>query len=128
MALSRFSERCDPIALTTVQFGTTALISWLLSALTEAGAAFPAPSVWLQLLYLAVFATAATLLLQSVGQKLTPPSQAAILLSLESVFGVFFSVIMGAESVTPQLLLGFSLIFVSVIVSETELSFLFRKE
>lgn len=127
MALSRFSERGDPIALTTVQFGATAALSWLLSLLTESGAALPAPALWPQLLYLAVFATAATLLLQSIGQKLTPPSQAAILLSLESVFGVLFSVLMGAENVTVQLLLGFALIFVSVIVSETQLSFLRKK-
>ena len=36
-----------------------------------------------------------TLVCQSVGQSLTPPSQSAILLSLESVFGVFFSVLLG---------------------------------
>lgn len=124
IALSRLTERCDPIVLTTVQFGTTAALSWGLHLLTEQGAAFPAPAVWPQLLYLAVFCTASTLLLQSVGQKLTPPSQSAILLSLESVFGVLFSVITGAESLTPALVCGFALIFISVIVSETQLSFL----
>ena len=68
-----------------------------------------------------------TLVCQSVGQSLTPPSQSAILLSLESVFGVFFSVLMGRENLTVQLVLGFTLVFVSVIVSETQLSFLRRK-
>ena len=71
-----------------------------------------------------MFCTAATLLLQSVGQKLTPPSQSAILLSLESVFGVLFSVIMGAEDLTLALVCGFALIVLSVIVSETQLGFL----
>lgn len=127
IALSRSTQHCDPTALTTVQFGVTAALSWLLHLLTERGAAFPAPSVWPQLLYLALFATAATLLLQSVGQKLTPPSQSAILLSLESVFGVLFSVLMGKDTLAPQLLCGFALIFVSVIVSETQLSFLRKK-
>lgn len=127
IALSRYSRETDPIALTTVQFATTAALAWGLSLLTEGGAAFPAPAVWPQLLYLAVFATAAALLLQTVGQKLTPPSQAAILLSLESVFGVAFSVLLGAESLSVQLLCGFALIFVSVIVSETQLSFLRKR-
>lgn len=127
VALSRFSQKHDPLPLTAVQFGTTALLAWGLSFLTEAGSPFPAANVWPQLLYLSVFATAVTLLLQSIGQSRTPPSQAAILLSLESVFGVAFSVLLGRESLSLPLLLGFGLIFISVIVSETQLSFLFRK-
>ena len=127
MALSHFGERDDPVALTIVQFAVVALLSWAATLLTERGAAFPAPAVWPQLLYLTVFATAATLVLQSVGQSLTPPSQSAILLSLESVFGVAFSVMLGKESLTLQLGCGFALIFVSVIISETQLAFLRRK-
>ena len=127
MALSHFGERDDPVALTIVQFAVVALLSWAATLLTERGAAFPAPAVWPQLLYLTVFATAATLVLQSVGQSLTPPSQSAILLSLESVFGVLFSVMLGKESLTLQPGCGFALIFVSVIISETQLAFLRRK-
>lgn len=127
MALSHFGERDDPVVLTIVQFAVVALLSWAATLLTERGAAFPAPAVWPQLLYLTVFATAATLVLQSVGQSLTPPSQSAILLSLESVFGVLFSVMLGKEILTLQLGCGFALIFVSVIISETQLAFLRRK-
>lgn len=127
MALSHFGEHDDPVALTIVQFAVVAALSWACTVLFERDAAFPAPAVWPQLLYLTVFATAATLVLQSVGQSLTPPSQSAILLSLESVFGVIFSVLLGREDLTLQLGCGFLLIFVSVIVSETQLSFLRRK-
>ena len=127
MALSRFGENDDPIALTIVQFGLSAVMAWGCTALFEQGAAFPAPAVWPQLLYLTVFATAVTLVCQSVGQSLTPPSQSAILLSLESVFGALFSVLMGREVLTLPTLCGFALVFVSVIVSETQLSFLRRK-
>ncbi len=127
MALSHFGSKDDPIALTIVQFAAVAALSWLCTLVFEPGAAFPALKIWPQLLYLTVFATAATLVLQSVGQSLTPPSQSAILLSLESVFGVIFSILAGKESLTFQLGCGFALIFVSVIVSETQLAFL-RKQ
>ena len=127
MALSHFGRQDDPIALTVVQFVFTAVLAWICTLLVEQGAAFPDLTAWPQLLYLTVFATAVTLICQSVGQSLTPPSQSAILLSLESVFGVFFSVLMGRENLTVQLILGFTLVFVSVIVSETQLSFLRRK-
>lgn len=127
MALSHFGERDDPIALTIVQFAVVAALSWGCTLLLDRGAAFPAPAIWPQLLYLTVFATAATLVLQSVGQSRTPPSQSAILLSLESVFGVLFSVLLGREALTLKLGFGFALIFISVLVSETQLSFLRRK-
>ena len=127
MGLSHFGSKDDPIALTIVQFAVVAVLSWLCTLTAERGAAFPAPSVWPQLLYLTVFATAVTLVCQSVGQSLTPPSQSAILLSLESVFGAFFSILLGRESLTLPILCGFTLVFVSVIVSETQLSFLRRK-
>jgi len=127
MALSHFGGKDDPVALTIVQFAVVATLSWAGTLLTERGAAFPAPAVWPPLLYLTVFATAATLVLQSVGQSLTPPSQSAILLSLESVFGALFSVILGYEALTLPILCGFTMVFVSVIVSETQLSFLRRK-
>ena len=128
MALSRFGEQDDPIALTIVQFVAASALAWGCTLLTERGAAFPAPAVWPQLLYLTVFATCVTMVCQSVGQSLTPPSQSAILLSLESVFGALFSVLLGREHLTLQVFCGFALVFVSVILSETQLSFLKRSK
>lgn len=127
MALSRYGESDDPIALTIVQFIVTAALAWVFTLLVEPGTTFPPLHVWPSLLYLTVLATCVTLVCQSVGQSLTPPSQSAILLSLESVFAVFFSLLMGREALTFQLGAGFTLVFVSVIVSETQLSFLRRK-
>lgn len=127
MVLSRYGRQDDPIGLTIVQFAVVAVLSWGCSLVFEPGAAFPAPAAWPALMYLTVFATAVTLVLQCVGQRLTPPSQSAILLSLESVFAVFFSLLLGREVLTLQLGCGFGLVFVSVIVSETQLSFLRRK-
>ena len=127
MGLSHFGSKDDPVTLTIVQFAVVAVLSCFFTLTVERGAAFPAPAVWPQLLYLTVFATAVTLVCQSVGQSLTPPSQSAILLSLESVFGAFFSILLGRESLTLPILCGFTLVFVSVIVSETQLSFLRRK-
>lgn len=81
-------------------------------------------SIIMQIGYLAFFATAVTLLCQNVGQHLVSECNAAILLSLESVFGVFFSVLFYGEVLTLKVFLGFIIIFVAIIVSETKLSFL----
>ena len=124
VAVSRFGEEDDPVMLTMLQFGASAVWCWALSLLTEA---MPNPfptNAWFELAYLAVFATTVALLLQNVGQSVTPAAPAAILLSLESVFGVAFSVMLGAEGLTAQLVCGFALIFLAVVASETQFSFL----
>lgn len=126
VAVSRFGEEDDPVLLTTVQFGASAVCCWGCSLLFETMPVFP-ENAWVELIYLAVFATTIALLLQNVGQAVTPAAPAAILLSLESVFGVLFSVICYGETVTLRLVLGFALIFLAVIASETQFSFLRRK-
>ena len=83
-------------------------------------------SVILQIGYLVFFATALTLLCQNIGQNLVSECNAAILLSLESVFGVIFSVLLYGEVLTLKVIAGFVIIFVAIIVSETKLSFLKR--
>ena len=75
------------------------------------------PSV-ISILYLTVMATCLCYILQNVGQKFTPPSTAALIMSLEAVFGVLFSVIFTSEQLTPRLVCGFSLIFIAILVSE----------
>ena len=65
---------------------------------------------------------------QSIGLKNTSASSASIILSLESVFGVIFSILIYHEQITLKLGIGFLLIFIAVIISETKLSFLFKKK
>lgn len=127
VVLSKLTQNKDPVLLTIVQFGYTAVISWVVALLTEDIPKSLSGSEICGLLYLAVFATAVALLLQTVGQKYTKPAPASIILSLEAVFGVIFSVIFYGEEVTPKLLLGFLLIFLSIITSETKWSFLKKR-
>lgn len=127
IALSRLGEKGDVFALSIIQFGTTALLAWLLHLLTGPADVHLPLRIWPQLGYLSILCTCVAITLQALGQKLTPPSQSAILLSLESVFGVLFSLLLGAETLSFQLFSGFTLIFLSVIVSETQLSFLKKR-
>lgn len=124
VAVAKLGRGKDPIILTILQFGFAAIFSWIMGFSFETF-----PKQWdtsnvMGLLYLAVFATAVALLFQNIGQKSTHPSAAAIILSLESVFGVLFSVIFYGEQLTLRLAAGFVLIFTAVLISETKLSFL----
>ena len=48
-------------------------------------------------------------------------------MTLESVFGAAFSVVVYHEVLSARLVIGFVLIFLAVLMSETKLSFLKRK-
>ena len=126
VAVGKVSPGKDIYLLTVMQFAFAGLFSWIGGFLFQEWPAASAVSTDLvvQMVYLTVMCTTVALLFQNVGQVWSDASSAAILLSLESVFGVLFSVIFYGDPVTPRLLFGFGLIFVSVVCSETKLSFL----
>lgn len=117
----------SPVLLSFVQFAVAAVLSWV-----TAPFAAPAPEeipadVWLRLGYLCVMCTGLCFLLQTFGQKYTPPTTAALLLTLESVFGTLFSVAFYHEHLEPRVIVGFALILVAILISETKLKFLRRR-
>lgn len=130
VAVAKYSQGRDIFILTTLQFASFAIFAWI-GALTTAG---PVPvelltsDVLWKLAYLVVFASCGALLFQNMGQKYTAPATAAVLLSLEAPFGVLFSVWWSNEKVTGLMIVGFLLIFLAVICSETKFSFLFQKK
>ena len=68
--------------------------------------------------YLVIFASCVALVIQNVALAHVPPAQASLFLSLESVFGVLFSVMLCGEQVGLKLVAGFVLIFGAILVSE----------
>jgi drug/metabolite transporter (DMT)-like permease len=128
VAVSSFSQGRDIFLLTIIQFASSALLGWLFGLGFDSFPKSISEGSLFSLLYLSVFATAVALLLQNVGQKYTPASTAGIILSLESVFGVLFSIIFYHEALILKTFIGFVLIFIAVIVSETRLEFLKRNK
>ena len=129
VAVNRLSGGKDIYLLTTIQFASTALLSLAGGLLFQPFPAgiFTQPGVLWPLAYLCVMATTVALLCQNVGQVWSEPSSASVILSLESVFGVLFSVLFYGDPVSPRLLVGFGLIFIAVLCSETKFSFLRKK-
>jgi drug/metabolite transporter (DMT)-like permease len=56
--------------------------------------------------------------MQSYGLKYAEPAIGGMLISLESVFGVIFSVIIYHETVTLRMLTGFAVIFLAILLSQ----------
>lgn len=117
-ALGHYSKKVDPIVLAVMQMITCALLGTLFGLLFEK----PPTEISMQMIwpvaYLGVFSTFIAFLCQTVGQKYTSASRAAIILCMESVFGIIFSVILLKEIVTTNMMIGATLILFSVIVAE----------
>lgn len=109
----------DPVLFSMIQFATAAAISIGAGLMTETLPQSIPLSYIPRILYLAIGATAIGLLFQTIGQKYTNPSAAALILCLESVFGVIFSLMLyDDERLTPRLVIGFGLIFIAILISE----------
>lgn len=126
--LPRMTRRLDSVLITIMQFvfaGSYALIYSLLFE-DNSKTVWNAQSVF-TLVYLTVLCTALCVLLQVIGQKNTPPTTAALIMSLESVFSILLSIVITGEPFSAGLAVGCLCILTAVIISETKLSFLKRK-
>ena len=123
---AKYIEGRSVAVLTFVQFFTAAIISWAFAVMNET---FPqnisTGNIW-SILYLSIFCTGICFVLQMFGQKHTPATTTALIMTLESVFGTIFSVWFGNERLNGRLISGFALIFLAILISDTKLSFLHR--
>ncbi len=124
VAVAKFAQGRDIFLLTAVQFAAAGAASLVCALIFETvPAALPGGTV-AGLLYLTIAATAGGLLFQNIGQKYTEPAAASVLLSLEAPFGVAASMLLYGERPTVRMLVGFAVIFIAVLCSETKMEFL----
>lgn len=119
--VSKFSRLHDVLVLTVFQFLAEGLLGLLVGAGLETlpPVSQVTPSIIGSMAFLVVFASIVAFGIQNVSLAHVPPAQASLFLSLESVFGVVFSVLLYGEQLTFRLVLGFVLIFAAIVISET---------
>ncbi len=127
IATSHYVEGRNVLLLTMLQFAVAGALCLVFAMLFEPRPANIPGSSWVSIAYLTVVCTGVCFFLQTVGQKYTPPSAVAVIMTLESVFGTALSIIMGQENITVKIAFGFCLIFVAIFISETKLEFLRKK-
>lgn len=106
------------LLLTTIELWVVTLFAWFFVLVgKDFPSRFPMGAVG-GIVYLGLIATALCLYLQSYGLKHAQPTIAGMLISLESVFGVVFSVIIYREQITLRMLAGFAVIFLAIVLSQ----------
>lgn len=126
--VDHFVARVDVLGLSCVQFLAGAVLGLPFLALpSETAHLNPADirSAAVAIAFCGILSSGVAYTLQNVGQKLVAPAVAGIVLSLESVFGVFFGWLAGCrgwlstpEEMTPRRLVGYALVFAAILFTQ----------
>ncbi len=114
-----FGKGKDSILFTSVELVSAGLIMLVIYLCSDAGEpiALELDSMW-KLAYLTVMGTSFALVAMTWGMAHTEASSASLIMSLESVFGVIFSIAIYKERLTLQVGIGFLIIFIALFISE----------
>jgi drug/metabolite transporter (DMT)-like permease len=116
--LGKFASAYDAISFTMGQLLVGSGLSWLLGAFVEL-LPWPPPAVLIgAVLYTAAISLALGYTLQVWGQRHTPPTDAAIILSLESVFAAIAGGLFLAEKLLPVQIGGCALIILGAVLAQ----------
>jgi drug/metabolite transporter (DMT)-like permease len=109
------ARRVDVLSFVIGQDLVAGLLNLFFASFTDMGTLPGLAQAGWAVLYTGVFSIGIGYALQGIGQKHAPPSDAALILSLESVFAAIFGFIFLKEYLSPIQLLGCGLIFVAII-------------
>ncbi len=113
-----YAPRFDAFALVTWQLGAAGLLGIFFSLLTgKMTIVMPAP-VWNAILITVIFCTVFAFLIQTLAQRVTPPTRTALIFTGEPVFGALFSHFYGGEALLTHHLIGGGLIFLGMVLAE----------
>lgn len=116
--LGKFAPTYDAVSFSSGQMLVCSALNFGATALFERGnVGLPAPLLG-AIFYTALISLGLGYTLQIWGQKHTPPTDAAILLSLESVFAVLGAWVWLGETLSPVQVIGCLVILAAVILSQ----------
>lgn len=112
-----YVKRYSASVLNFMQMVTAFILSLMYLVITGQTNFDASGKSWLSVLYLGLISTTLAYLIQTICQKYVDETQSAIILSMESVFGTLFSVLILHEHLTKRMLLGCVLVLVAVLIS-----------
>ncbi|WP_319496780.1 DMT family transporter [uncultured Cohaesibacter sp.] len=112
------SKYGNPLAFALLQFATAGVLGLLFGLPFESLDVASLQGAWFEIIYTGVFSGALAFGLQAIGQRYTPPADAAIILSGESLFAAIFGAILLGERLTPSQYFGCFLIFSCILLVE----------
>lgn len=108
--------------LTFIQMATAAVMSMVIFLLFDFNTVKVAnfKEGILPVIYLGLFSTCVAFFIQTEAQKKTSSTKAAVILSTEALFGSLFSIFLGFEDLTINLVIGGIILLTSILMLETK--------
>ncbi len=119
IVIGYFSRRHDPLRLSIIQFYVCAALSVIGMLLFESPNIAQIKAGGVEILYVGVLSTGVAYTLQVFAQKRVPTHAAALLLSLETVFGAIGGVWLLGEHMTMRMLIGAGLMLAAIVVAQS---------
>lgn len=117
--ISRYMKQYDrPFFMAAAQYATTATLAFVFALVLEAPTIASIKQSIGPILFTGVFSGAVATTLQGVAQKYTPATDAALIVSLESVFAAIAGYVLLGEATGPIAMTGCALILVAVLIAE----------
>jgi len=101
-----------------IQFATCGALNLVLALVLDPQGINTLAPAWGTIAYSAVFPIGVGFTLQIAGQKHAPPLDAAIILSMEAVFGTLFGYLFLQEVLSPRQLIGCALLLAAMILAQ----------
>ncbi|MCW2598203.1 MAG: Threonine/homoserine efflux transporter RhtA [Frankiales bacterium] len=117
VGLGRWASSYDAFGLAVVQLLTTAVLCGVV-AFPGGLTVPPTWGVWGALALTALAATALAFVVQTWAQAHLPPTRAAVVMTMEPVFGGLFAVLLAGEVLGLRTLLGAGLVVVAMVLTE----------
>jgi drug/metabolite transporter (DMT)-like permease len=111
------SNRLGSLAFVQLQLTTCAVLSLIGAFAFEHPPLFPGWQPVGAIMWTGIMGSLVAYVLMVLGQKHTPPTLAGVIMSLEAVFALIFSIIVGYDALTVRTLLGFVVVFVGTTVA-----------
>ncbi|MBY3342625.1 DMT family transporter [Rhizobium laguerreae] len=118
LAGTTVSETGRPLALSATQFAVTAVCALAVAAAVEPVSLSAIQAAAPEILYVGIFSSGLAFVLQVIGQRYTTPSQAAIFLSSEALFGASLAALLLGETMPVTGYAGCALMFIAMLVVE----------
>lgn len=127
VVIDRHGNAIYSIRFSAVQFLTSAIISFIGALIFEPVGIEPLLNSVIPILYCGILSVGVGYTFQTLGQKFSEPTSAAILLSTEAVFSALFGAIFLNERMEPISYIGCALIFAGIIIAQINLRPIKRK-
>ena len=115
LAVDHYSPKVSGVALSCLQFLVAGLLSSVMMFLFESPSVPDLLASALPLLYVGVLSSGVAYTLQIMGQRLTTPAVASLIMSGEAIFALVGGMLILGERMTGREALGSALMFIAII-------------